>query len=276
MKWGGHALEAPLELLPFLPELLADLDKLGSDAERITHVLRDLQLPPAARVVDLGCGKGAITIEIASVVKLHVVGIELFEPLVAQATAAAQAAGVSHLCEFRHGDIRAVPGVSPFDVAVFAGLGDVLGTPAETMSVFRQFVRLGGHVLVADVFLRDGGTATFPGFEHYRPRTESVKGLTAWGDVLVTEVVEEAERHDDGRDDEAAAIHRRAVALATRHPEHRAQLLAFAAHQAAANAHIAENLWMPSGCCVGQTRRCLVTAESLGQARVDWCLERPS
>ncbi len=239
----AHALEAPLELLPFLPELLADLDELGSDAEQIVGVLRDLPLPPAARVVDLGCGKGATAIEVASVLTLQVLGIELFEPFVAQATAAAQVAGVSHLCQFRHGDISVVPdGLMPVDVAVFAALGDVLGNPAETMGVLRQYVRPGGHVLVADVFLRDGGTTTFPGFEHYRPRAETVRGLTAWGDVLVTETVGETDRDDDEGDDDVVAIHRRAVALATRHPEHREQLLAFAAHQAAANAHIAENL----------------------------------
>ncbi len=238
----AYALEAPPELLPFLPELLADFDELGSDAEQIARVLRDLQLPPTTRVVDLGCGKGATALKIASVLGLHVLGIELFEPFVAHATAAAQVAGVSHLCEFRHGDIRAQPGVMPVDVAVCAALGDVLGNPAETMRVLRQYVRPGGHVLVADVFLRDGGTATFPGFEHYRSRAETVRGLTAWGDALVTEVVEDAGRDDDSGDDDAAAIHRRAVVLATRHPEHREQLLAFAAHQAAANAHIAENL----------------------------------
>ncbi len=239
----AYALEAPPELLPFLPELLADLDELGSDAEQIAHVLRDLQLPPAARVVDLGCGKGATAIAIASVLRLHVLGIELFEPFVAQATAAAQAAGVSHLCEFRHGDIRAVPGLMPVDVAVFAALGDVLGNPAETMRVIRQYVRPGGYVLVADVFLRDGGAVTFPGFENYRSRAETVAGLTAWGDALVTESLEDDHTRDaDDGDADAVAIHQRAAALATRHPDYRGQLLAFAANQAAANAHIAENL----------------------------------
>lgn len=54
----AHALEAPPELLPFLPELLADLDELGSDAEQIAGVVRDLALPPTARVVDLEAPKG--------------------------------------------------------------------------------------------------------------------------------------------------------------------------------------------------------------------------
>lgn len=53
----ARALEAPAELLPFLPELLADVDELGSDSKQIVSILRELPLPAGARVVDVGCGK---------------------------------------------------------------------------------------------------------------------------------------------------------------------------------------------------------------------------
>lgn len=238
----AYALEAPPELLPFLPELLADLDELGSDARQVAAIVRDLALPPAARVVDLGCGKGATAMAIASTLGLRVLGIELFEPFVAHAAARAQDAGVSHLCQFRHGDVRTMAEGLPFaDVAVFAALGDVLGDPAETMRIVRQYVRPRGYVLLADVFLRDGGSVAFPGFERYRSRAETVRGLTAWGDELSREVLEVDDEDDDSAED-AAAIHRRALALAEQHPERREQLLAFSAYQAKASAHIAENL----------------------------------
>lgn len=238
----AYALEAPTELLPFLPELLADLDELGSDAEQIAGVLRDLALPPTASVVDLGCGKGATAMAIASELGLRVLGIELFEPFVAHAAALPPSSG-------RHRDgtgtgatpPRPVQGLPPADVAVFAALGDVLGDPAETMRVVRQYVRPRGYVILADVFLREGGSVAFPGFERYRSRVETVRGLTVWGDELLREVLE-IDHEDDDSDEDAAAIHRRASALAEQHPEHRDQLLAFANYQAKANAHIAENL----------------------------------
>lgn len=238
----AYALEAPPELLPFLPELLADVDELGSNAGLIASLLRNLGLPETARVMDLGCGKGTVAIEIASTLGLHVLGIDLFEPFVAHATGAAQDAGVSPLCEFRHGDVCTMAGeLALADVVVFAALGDVLGTPAETMRVIRRYVRPGGYVLLADVFLREGGSVAFPGFERYQSRAETVRGLTAWGDALVAEVVGSDTGEDDG-DGDAAAIHRRAVALAERHPEHREQLLAFASYQKEASAHIAQHL----------------------------------
>lgn len=235
------ALEAPRELLPYLPELLIDLQALGSDPRLIAGLVRDLPLPASPRILDLGCGKGAVSIAIATALQLPVVGVDLFAPFVAQARAAAHTAGVGQLCQFHHGDARTVPAPSDrADVAVFAALGDVLGAPASTMGVLRQHVRPGGFVVLSDVYRAAGDAPVFPGFEHYLTRDDTVRGLTAWGDTLVREVLSDDD--DDDSNGEAAAIARRAQDLAARHPQHRDLLLAFAAHQAAAESHIAEHL----------------------------------
>lgn len=240
----AQALEAPRALLPFIPELLADLDELGSDADEIAGIVRDLRLPPSAHVIDLGCGKGAVAIAIADELGLHVLGIELFEPFVAHCVEAARDAGVARLCEFRHGDAKALAGrVAPADVVVYAALGDVLGNSAETMRIVRQYVETGGHIVIADVFRRDEAAGTYAGFEYCRTKAETVAGLTAWGDELVREVVDEESAATEQEDDEEAeAIRRRALDIAGRHPEHREQLLAFADQQAHASAHIAQYL----------------------------------
>ena len=53
----AYALEIHPSLLPYLPELLADLEELGSDAQAIAGILVDLNLAESTTVVDLGCGK---------------------------------------------------------------------------------------------------------------------------------------------------------------------------------------------------------------------------
>ena len=78
----AYALETHTALLPYLPELLADLQELGSDAEAITRVLGDLNLTKSTTVVDLGCGKGAVAVEVAEGLNLRVLGIDLFEPFI--------------------------------------------------------------------------------------------------------------------------------------------------------------------------------------------------
>ena len=205
----SYALEVEPALLPFVPEVLADLGELGSDAGLIVRVLSDLQLPRSARVIDLGCGKSAVSLEIADKLKLRVLGIDLFEPFIPLCRKAAARVGVSNLCEFHHGNIAQLAGrIEPADAVVYAALGDVLGPLDETMRILRQFVKPGGFIVVSDPNVRDGGSTSFEGFENYGSREETISRLTAWGDVLIREVAEPVDEDDEG--DESPLIMRRA------------------------------------------------------------------
>lgn len=244
LEMVAYALEVQPTLLPFVPELLADLDELGSDAESIVRVLSDLRLPPSTQVLDLGCGKGAVSIEIAVELGFRVLGIDLFAPFVAHCQEAAAKAGVSNLCEFRQGNIARLAGdLEPADVVVFAALGDVLGPLDESMRVLRQFTKTGGFLVVSDPYVRDGGSALFPGFENYGSRDDTIARLTRWGDVVVREVAESVgdDEEDDGGD-ESRLILRRAQQLALRHPELKSVLLEFAEDQQRQNDYTNENL----------------------------------
>ncbi len=230
----AYALEVTPSLLPYIPELLADLEELGSDAELMVDVLRELEPPRGSRVIDLGCGKGATAIEIASELGHHVLGIELFEPFVDSCKESARAAGVAALCEFRHGNIlKLVDAVEPADVVIFAALGDVLGPLDETVGVIRRFAKPGGFVLVSDGYIREGASADFPGFENYVSYRESIRRLTSCGDCLIREVAVPEAPEREGGDEESRLIRARAERIAARHPELRQELLAYAEEQAA-------------------------------------------
>lgn len=234
----AHAMEVPVELLPVIPELLRDIEAIGSDPQTIVEVVRGLKLGPDATAVDVGCGKGATAIALASRLGLHVTGVDLFEPFIAHAKAAADRAGVAALCTFVHGDAVALAGALPAsDVAVFAALGDVLGNPTETMSVVRRYVRPGGYVVIWDLFLRDADSPALAGYGNYLPRAETVQALTAWGDQLVAEIIEPASTTEDALDSDVLA--QRVTELADRYPENRQTLLDFADSQRDAVAHIA-------------------------------------
>ena len=229
----AYALEVTPSLLPYIPELLADLEELGSDAELMVDVLRELELPKGTRVIDLGCGKGATAIKIASELGHHVLGIELFEPFVDACKESARAADVAALCEFRHGNIlRLADGVEPADVVIFAALGDVLGPLDETVGVIRQFAKRGGFVLVSDGYIREGASADFPGFENYVGYRESVRRLTSCGDCLIREVAAPVAPKGEGGEEESRLIRARAERIAARHPELQQGLLAYAEEQA--------------------------------------------
>jgi SAM-dependent methyltransferase len=182
----AYALESSPELLPFIPELLADLEELGSEAELIVQVLRELELPKTTSVVDLGCGKGAVAVEVLEELDFEVLGIELFRPFITSCTELARTRGVSDRCRFLQGDIRKMAGrVPPADVAIFAALGDVLGRLDDTIGIIRQYVKPGGCLMIADPFLADSGSPDFPGFEQYAGYQETAARLTSCGDVIV-------------------------------------------------------------------------------------------
>ena len=237
----AYALEVDPALLPWIPELLGDFDELGSDAALVVDVLAALGLPASARVLDLGCGKGAVAVAIAKAFRCRVEGIELFEPFIDACRARAAAADVSDRCTFRHGDILKAAGrTEPVDVAVFAALGDVLGPLDETIGVIRRFVRDGGHMLIFDDYLKDGGTSAFPGFENYAAHDETLRRLQAHGDVLRREVIVSTDQSETYAQ-EIAQIERRAEALAARRPELEPALTRFVEGQRQEYAYMTAN-----------------------------------
>ena len=240
----AYALEIDPDLLPYLPELLTDLDELGSDAELIAEVFATMNLPRETRIVDLGCGKGAVAVEIAGETGFEVTGIELFEPFIDLCHDLARRNDVTDLCEFRFGNVLDMAKtVGEFDVAIFSALGDVLGGPDATINVIRNYVKPGGLIIISDLFLADGGSNDFPGFERYLHHDDTVALLTAHGDTLIKEVVYDPEDDDeaDEEEDEAEKIRIRAAALAIEHPHLKDALMEFAASQADENAFVDEN-----------------------------------
>ncbi len=229
----AYALEAHTALLPYLPELLADLQELGSDAAAITRVLGDLNLTKSATVVDLGCGKGAVAVEMAENLNLNVLGIDLFEPFIESCKQQAESRDVSELCHFIRADILKLAGkIELFDVAIYAALGDVLGQLDQAISVIRQYTRPGGYMVISDGYIRDGGSSDFPGFEQYAKRSDMIARLLACGDTLVSEIIETNDSKGDGCA-EGELIAARARAIAVRQPDIAAEVLKYAEAQVA-------------------------------------------
>jgi SAM-dependent methyltransferase len=237
----AYALEAHTSLLPYLPELLMDLQELGSDAEAVVRALDGLGLDNSSTVVDLGCGKGAVAVEIAEALNLKVLGIDLFEPFIECCREQAESRGVSDLCRFVHGNILKLAGkVDPCDVSIFSALGDVLGPLDQTISVIRQYTKPGGYMVIGDGFIKDGGSSEFPGFEQYAERPDMIARLVACGDTLVGEIVE-TDDSDLGEQEEGELIAARARAIALRQPDIAVEVLKYAEAQAAEYAFIDEN-----------------------------------
>jgi cyclopropane fatty-acyl-phospholipid synthase-like methyltransferase len=235
----AYALEIDPALLPFVPELLADLDELGSDTGLIVEAVQALRLPKTARVLDLGCGKGATSIEIAQTLGLEVVGVDLFAPFIELCRERAAEAGVADHCTFQCADIlKLADEIEPADVAIFAALGDVLGPLDATIGVIRRLVKPGGYMIISDDFLEEEAPTSLPSYDEYVSYEETLRRLQSHGDTLAREIIEP----DTEEEDEGALIRRRALALAEKHPQLADAFRRFADDQDCAYAYIDEHL----------------------------------
>jgi ubiquinone/menaquinone biosynthesis C-methylase UbiE len=115
----------------------------------------EVGIPLGAWVLDVGCGKGAVSLPAAKAagVEGHVTGIDLAVPMLARARERALAAGLTNVT-FRKGDAEDPAthpgwGTSSFDVILAAGVLQFLPRPREAVARWRELLTPPGKLGVA-------------------------------------------------------------------------------------------------------------------------------
>jgi cyclopropane-fatty-acyl-phospholipid synthase len=139
-----------------------------AQARKVDLVARKLDLKPGDRLLDIGCGWGAMGIHAARHFGARVVGVTLSEPQRRYATEQARLAGVNDLVEFRLQDYRDIAD-GPFDAVSSIGMSEHVGRrslPTYTAHIWDQ-LRPGGRFLNHAI----GRPVSFD--EHHQPTTLS-------------------------------------------------------------------------------------------------------
>lgn len=205
-------------LLPYMEWLLRDFHALGGAPEVVLDFLAGSGIGPRSRVLDLGAGKGAISLAVAQEFKAHVLGLDLYAPFVEHARDAARDSGLEQLCEFRLADIRTFTPPEPFDAVLCISVGNALGNLQETVAAMRAMTRPGGLMLLDDGYRLDK-EILYPGYEQLAALDEALRQITAHGDTVLREyrftqafVIEQNRRYQ-------LRIENRAREIAAEHPE---------------------------------------------------------
>ncbi len=118
-----------------------DEDLATAQIAKIDHICRKLQLAPGQRLLDIGCGWGALVIHAARTYGVHATGITLSTNQHVLATERVAAAGLQDRIEIRLQDYRDVPEVGAFDRISSVGMFEHVGLK-NLAGYFEQVARL--------------------------------------------------------------------------------------------------------------------------------------
>ncbi len=185
----ADSLECDERLLPLMPELLEDLQSLGTDPGMVVTLL-ERKIGPDCHVLDLACGKGAVSVALAARLGCRVTGVDGMISFIEAARKLAQEHDVNHLCDFKTGDIRAFQSENTlFDAVIYGAAGPALGDTHTCMGVLRNLVKSGGWVLIDDACRRnDLGADALVHVQDLPERESLLRNLTVFGDVPVAEI----------------------------------------------------------------------------------------
>ncbi len=145
------------ELFFYLPYLLQDLWQMGADPKvMIKLIYKHTNIYHRLRVLDLGCGKGAVLIKTAKEFGCTCLGVDAVKEFIQEAKEKAKQWEVSHLCQFKVGDIRKrIKKLKGFDIIILGAIGPVLGNYYETLKILSKCLAKGGKIIIDDGYIED-------------------------------------------------------------------------------------------------------------------------
>lgn len=203
------------EAIPYLPYLLQDLWELGSNPRHIIELLSEhAALSSDSRILDLGCGKGAVSVMLAEKFRCRVKGIDILPEFIDYALVKAAEHGVSELCEFVIDDINhAVSSEKDYDVVILGAVGDVLGKPDATIEKLKNTLKPSGFIIIDDGYVAEGSDST------YHSRKDWMLFFVKSGVMLIDEITSDSEEMAKINSCNQEHIIRRANELKLLHPD---------------------------------------------------------
>ncbi len=206
-----------LELLPYFPYILQDLWEFGADPATMLELVKKNLGGKKLKILDLGCGKGAVSIKLAVELNCLVKGIDAMPAFIEAAKNYALKFGVNDKCDFEVGDIRIkINDLKGFDIIILGAIGPVLGDLQTTLSRVSHSLTRPGYVLLDDGYIADDSKT---GYSRALRKTEFYQQLDRAGYEIVQEDISNKEFIDENDDYIYNAIKRRIDELIAKHPD---------------------------------------------------------
>ncbi|NLL06942.1 MAG: class I SAM-dependent methyltransferase [Clostridiaceae bacterium] len=203
------------DLIPYLPYLLQDLWQLGSSPRDILNMLiKHVRVSEKMKVLDLACGKGAVSVYLAKALGCSIKGIDLIAEFIDFADIKAHEYGVKKFCDFTVGDINeAVKVEKGYDIVILGAVGDVLGNPKDTILKLKSTVKNQGYIIIDDAYGNDESDDKYP------TREKWLEIFRNTGVKLIDEMLIEDNELESINDEQQSFIAKRANELKEKYPD---------------------------------------------------------
>jgi len=177
-----------IELFPFIPYILQDSWEIGADPEVIFRLIRKHKKNfSALRLLDLGCGKGAVSVKIAHKLNCFCHGIDALADFIDYAKKKAVEYHVDHLCRFEVDDIReSITKLPLFDIIILGAIGPVFGDYFSTLTKLSACLDPEGIIIIDDGYIENSSD-----FKHLLILNQEIihKQIESSGMKLIDEVI---------------------------------------------------------------------------------------
>lgn len=141
-------------MIPFIPKVLEKLWELGSMPDYVIELVeRNIAPSKLKRVIDLGCGKGAVLIQLSENIKFKGIGIDLMPEFIDEAkTYASQRACTKNL-EFETADIKTtIEKHNNFDLVIYGHDSDIFGDLTQSLFELEKYMSNQSWIILEAIY----------------------------------------------------------------------------------------------------------------------------
>ncbi len=206
-----------IEVFPYIPYIMQDLWEMGADPQVVSDLIKKNINQNYLKVLDLGCGKGAVSIKLAKDFGYTVRGMDLVPEFIESAITHAEELGVSDKCLFETGDIRIRIGeFKKYDIVILGAIGDVFGDLYYTLKKVARTMNRKGYVVLDDCYIKDSLKTDYDRCLREKVFYDQIKSS---GYEIIDEVIFDVEKIKDFNKKTMLPIKQRINKLKNKYPE---------------------------------------------------------
>ena len=207
-------------LYPFFSYLLQDIWEIGASPDVILSIIKK-NIPESnqnrLKIVDLGCGKGAVSIKLAKELQCSVLGIDAYSEFIKVANKYTEEHDVKEYCEFLTGDIRTkIIELKDYDVAILGSISPIFGNFTNTLKRVKECIIKSGFIIWDDAYYIDKLKL---GSDEYLSKNELLDQINESGFKIVDEYIYSCEEMKESNTIIYDFIENRAAELIKKFPE---------------------------------------------------------